>query len=83
MNDNGYLFSEPAATMFDDMRAEARTKRHISYDCYNAVVKGDRVRCKLGYQIGSRRDGGMTLLQVLRGRSCRVCQDCVDYNGGE
>lgn len=75
-------FEEPTATIFDGMRKEAREKRRITYDCYNAIVIGKQVvECRFGFPIGMRKKGMMSLREVLKGRSCRICQECPEYNG--
>jgi len=76
------LFSESAAQQLDKLRQEARAKRHITYDCFFAVVQGNKVVCKLGYPMGRSKDKSMSLRAVLRGRSSKMCRDCADYNDG-
>ena len=71
-NELDHLFIEPIATELEQMREEARKKWRITYDCFSAKVKGDKVVCAEGYLLGRR----LTLLSVLRGQSSRVCQDC-------
>lgn len=74
------LFQEPRATELAHMRIKVRRVRRITYDCLNAVVRNDRVVCRLGCAFPSAR-GGLPLLAVLRGRSSSVCQKCPDHNG--
>ncbi|MBA7605059.1 hypothetical protein ES703_12188 [subsurface metagenome] len=76
------LFTPKAAAELDKLREDARVKRHITYDCVHAVVKGPNVACELGYPIGRSRDRSMSLRAVLRGRSSKMCRDCSDYNDG-
>ena len=73
------LFDEPEASEFAKLRIEARNKRRVTYDCLNAIVDGERVKCNIGRHIGRAADGSMSLVSVLSGRSSSVCQDCKDY----
>jgi len=78
-----HLFEPTKSAELDAMRQEARTKRRITYDCFNTTVAGDRVVCSKGYPMGSSKDGSMLLISVLAGRSCKVCQDCSVYDAEE
>jgi len=72
------FFEEPLATQMEAKRDEARRKRRITYDCFNAVVKGDKVVCAQGGFASP-----IPLLTVLRGRSSAICQKCPVYDDGE
>jgi len=76
-NDGGRYFDEPLAAELEAKRNHARTKRRITYDCYNAVVRDGQVSCARGHLTNS-----VPLLTVLRGRSTRVCVKCADYDDG-
>lgn len=71
------IFDEPMASKLDNLRELARSKRRITYDCFNARVQGNQVYCAKGHQL--KRAGFMGLISVLRGRSCLTCQKCPDY----
>ena len=77
-NDDNRYFEEPLASQFEAKRNTARTKRRITYDCFNAVVTDGRVRCVRG-----RLADSIPLLTVLRGRSTAVCVKCADYDDGD
>jgi hypothetical protein len=79
-NRSSDLFSPMNARNLDKKRQDARSSRRIPYDCFNAIVKGDRVVCKRGYGIGRSKDGSMLLVTVLAGRSAKICQMCPDYD---
>ena len=75
----GSMFKEPKATNFELMRLDARSRKRIVYDCYNAIVfKVNRARCKAGHSFASRVNT-MPMEHVLSGRGWAVCQDCKDY----
>ena len=63
-----------------EMRVEARIQGRITYDCINAIVKGDKVICKKGYDLGDRIKHDLDLLQVLKGKTASACKKCVDYD---
>ena len=77
INDENRYFEEPLASQLEAKRNAARAKRHITYDCFNAVVTDGRVRCVRG-----RLADSIPLLTVLRGRSTAVCVKCADYDDG-
>lgn len=73
------LFQDPKASELEQLREKARINSHlITYDCYNAIVDGERVKCKKGYLLAG---GTMPLLTVLRGRTASVCHTCKDFDG--
>lgn len=79
LNDHDKYFEEPLATQLEIKREEARKKRRITYDCFNAILSDGQVKCAQGHFRHS-----IPLLTVLRGRSTAVCVKCADYdNGGE
>lgn len=79
LKDQGKYFEEPLATHLEAKRDMARTKRRITYDCFNAMVMDGRVGCARGHFTDS-----IPLLTALRGRSTVVCVNCADYeDGGE
>jgi len=78
MIDDSY-FTEPKASQLDKMREKAKRKHgRITYDCSNAIVKGDRVVCKKGCLL--RRSGSVELISVLKGLAIRKCITCSDYD---
>lgn len=79
-----HLFQD--AGWMASLRIKARRKRRLTYDCMNAIVKGDVVLCKEGHHfmtVGRQQKEGFPLFAVLKGRSSSVCQNCKDYNGEE
>jgi hypothetical protein len=77
INDENRYFEEPLASQLEAKRNAARAKRHITYDCFNAVVMDGRVKCLRGRLVDS-----IPLLTVLRGRSTAMCVNCADYDDG-
>lgn len=78
MTTNGSYFDEPLASQLETKRSMARTRRRITYDCFNAVLSDGEVRCTREHFVHS-----IPLIAVLRGRSTAVCVKCSDYDGGE
>jgi len=82
--DNNELFTEPIASKLEGMRATARTKRRITYDCLNAIVTSDRVKCRCNHFFkrpgAMNGDGSTDLHAVLKGRSPLICAKCTDYD---
>jgi len=78
-----YLFTEPHASDLAKLRIKARQKHRIIYDCLNAIVDGDKVKCNKGNRLGRAPDGSMGLTSALSGRTALVCQDCKDYDADE
>jgi hypothetical protein len=74
---NNDYFQEPVASRLEEKRDLARTKRRITYDCFNAIVKDEEVVCCRGHLADS-----IPLVTVLRGRSTKVCANCPDYDDG-
>ena len=61
---------------------EEHRKRHgrITFDCFGAVARGDRVFCTQGETLHHEsKDGSMYLLAVLRGRTSSACKACEHY----
>jgi hypothetical protein len=81
--DNSYIFTEPHTSNLAKLRIKAREKRRITYDCLNAIVEGDKVKCRKGNVIGRAQNGTASLLSVLSGRSAKVCQECKEYDADE
>jgi hypothetical protein len=76
-NDGNKYFEEPLANHLEVKRNHARTKRRITYDCFNAVMRDEQVRCAREHFSNT-----VPLLTVLRGRSTAVCVKCADYDDG-
>jgi len=76
-NDENRYFEEPLASQLEAKRDLARTKRRITYDCFNAMVRDGQVICARGHLANS-----VPLLTVLRGRSTKICVKCADYDDG-
>lgn len=75
------FFEETVATELSELRAEARGKGRITYDCMNSAVAGESIICKKGYKLkGKRSDGSLGLLSVLRGHLCSMCRKCNLYD---
>ena len=73
-------YQEPTATKLEELRAKARSKWRITYDCYNAGLQDNRVVCSKGHSFLSL--GSLSLLSVLRGRTSIICRGgCLDYDG--
>lgn len=67
-----------------ERKAHRLTHDHLTYDCQNARVRGERVYCSAGHRlVASSLDGSMYLLAVLRGRTSTVCRTCRDFDNGE
>ena len=75
-----YFFEEPNATNLAIMRIEARRRRRITYDCMNAIVKGDKVECKKGHALGYLAKKQFDLLYALKGKTGGHCNKCKDYD---
>ena len=60
-------------------------KRHscLTFDCFKAKVKGQKVVCSTGSRISHYPGGAMTLVSVLRGRTASVCDLCLEFEGGD
>ena len=77
------LFEEPAASELEQRRHQARGKRRIIYDCFNAHARGEKVLCTRGYPLGTKTRNWRSLLVVLRGQSTALCSNsCPDYDDG-
>jgi len=77
-----FLFDEPLASQLEAMRARARAKRQIIYDCLQARVTqdGERVECRKGKRLDhSSTNGSKSLRTVLRGGGAAICQHCKGY----
>lgn len=74
-------FQEPVAGELERLRQIARSKQFITYDCFNAIVKGMKVVCSHGHRLGAARDGSVALLSVLRGRTTMSCAGCLERDG--
>ena len=61
----------------------ARDKRRVygnmTFDCFNAIVKGNKVFCSKGKHLAVAKDGSMLLVSVLMGRSGLTCRKCGDH----
>jgi hypothetical protein len=57
-----------------------REKRNL-YQCFNAKVVSDRIKCLHGHFLGSAKDGSLALFPLVRGNplECTSCQECMDY----
>lgn len=67
---------------YDDLRAEKRrVGGRMTYDCFNAVQRGDKVICRKGRKFkGVGRELPANL--VLEGHKNGKCQACKYYNDG-
>jgi len=75
-----FLFDEPLASQLEAMRALARAKRRIIYDCAVARVTddGQDVICTKGNQLRGRPS--VNLRAVFRGVASSTCQQCPDHD---
>jgi len=86
--DKDKLFEEPYASEFDRKR-ELKAKRdrmRLTYNCFNAKVDRSSlwVYCSKGYSLERRRkDGKVSLKQVLSGYACEQCNTCPDFEGDD
>lgn len=73
-------YEEPVASQFDIMR-DARRKEHlITYDCFHCIaLPDDKARCELGHNL-VKQAPRISIYQVLKGWSFKVCQTCENYN---
>jgi len=53
----------------------------LTFDCMNAIVRGNRVWCKLGTHLS--KGGSMALSWVLLGSTSDTCQECSSFLDGE
>jgi hypothetical protein len=58
-------------------RNALRQIKVLTFDCFNAVTDGKKVRCKCGRTLGPR--GAIGLDRVLKGVSSPNCRDCDLY----
>jgi hypothetical protein len=51
------------------------------YQCFNAKVSGDRIKCSKGRFLGSAKDGSLSIIPLLRGMPLEAasCQACPEY----
>jgi hypothetical protein len=73
------LFKDKQATELEHSRTAARKTGRTSYDCFNALVFGDKVRCRYGHVLGTAREGSLPFVTVVRGTHSAVCTGCKDY----
>jgi hypothetical protein len=52
------------------------------YQCFNAKVCGDRIKCSKGRFLGSAKDGSLSITPLLRGMPLEnvSCQACPEYD---
>lgn len=71
---------EEIEQLCDKVRAQARTRRFITYDCLFAkVLSSKEVKCSQGYNLRPSNKGRVPLVEILIGRSCRPCKNCTDF----
>ena len=51
------------------------------YQCSNAKVCGDRIKCSKGRFLGAAKDGSLSITALLRGAPLEAvsCQACPEY----
>jgi len=83
MIDTAMFFEEPHATQLEEARQMAWDKqgKHLPYQCFNAKVKEDRVRCACGRRLSGKKGATAGLISVLRGYSPHICKECPDFDG--
>jgi hypothetical protein len=63
----------------------AKQPKRSLYQCFNAKVRGDRIECakghNLGYKYGKIEDS-LSIRRLIRGAPLElaVCQECPDYD---
>ncbi len=67
----------------EQQRFVKRDTGRITFDCFNARPKGDRVFCSKGKLLGQAKDGSLALITVLRGITSGTCKNCEDYSPDE
>jgi|GEM_PF-3858238 len=67
---------------FETKREKRRALNpRLTFDCFNAHARGDRVVCVKGYHLGCSNDGSLYLASVLEGIASAKCKSCPDFNG--
>jgi len=59
------------------------SKKRTLYECSHARVNGDRIRCRKGYSLLMRTDGGsIDIRRLARGQrlAFSICQKCPDFD---
>jgi hypothetical protein len=66
-------------------RAQRRRRnQQLTFDCFKAHARGDRVICIAGHTLSPvSEDGSMYLMSVLRGTTSSECKNCSDFEGEE
>jgi hypothetical protein len=61
-------------------RQERKTKGETiqTFDCFNAMCKGEKVYCRKGIDLSNSLDKTLPLIMVLRGRTAAVCKNCTE-----
>ena len=75
------IWENPKALLtLEKVRNERRNRSaRLTYDCFNAIPKDDRVICKKGH-LFSYVAGSTSLVAVLRGTTPSICKTCQDYD---
>lgn len=55
----------------------------LTFDCFQAKAREDRVVCAKGFTLGNVKDGSMFLIAVLKGRTSAQCKRCAEFDSEE
>lgn len=69
--------------MLDALEEKRKDRRldRLTFDCFNARVRGDRVYCAKGAPLGIAHDRCLALTSILRGWTANVCKTCKLFDG--
>ena len=71
------IFEEPLASRLEKSRAIKRAKRRLTYDCFNALCRGEKVVCRRGYDVK------LSVTDAIRGVCDKTCAICMDFGDKE
>ncbi len=80
----GVRMTWPDATNLDKLETKRADKKgRLTFDCFRARCRGDRVICSEGKSLSVAKDSSMPLISVLSGRTASVCWKCECFDDGE
>lgn len=64
------------------LSSSSKEEKRSLYDCLEAKVKDDRIRCAKGHALKATSDGCVPIISLKRGMSLNYapCQNCPDFN---
>jgi hypothetical protein len=64
------------------LSAERRQRMKSLYQCGQAIVTGNSIKCKANHNLSKRRDGCIDAFRLKRGDvlELSVCQNCPDFD---